>query len=274
MKLFDASRTVYHRSRERLRSPRVLFEDWAFVSARERALLTSLKSDGFAMLPSFYTAAECEQVIAEVRHVFETRAPRLWRSKDGADTRAFAAETVSARIRRFNRDPLLLRLGEKYLHETLEPFFTMAGHLRPTDGNLGSGGGWHRDTAAEHQFKALVYLTDTTEQTGAFQYVPGSHRLRSLVRGIVTAGAHFGQHRFEDAEVARICAAAGTEPRTFAGAAGTLLLVDSSGIHRGMPIATGERYALTTYYFSPEQVASCWRNDKFVSYFVGEKEKQ
>jgi hypothetical protein len=33
-----------------------------------------------------------------------------------------------------------------------------------------------------------------------------------------------------------------------------LLLVNTAGIHRGMPLETGVRYALTNYYYHPSSI--------------------
>ena len=41
---------------------------------------------------------------------------------------------------------------------------------------------------------------------------------------------------------------------TFTAKAGTLILFDSSTIHRGAPITAGTRYALTNYYYPPSHI--------------------
>jgi hypothetical protein len=272
-RLLDASRTLYHRLPEQLRHPLVRLSGRLTQSPRQTVLLSALRRDGFAVIEDFFSRGECNALVQQIERVFAIAPDRLWHSNDGADTRAFAAETLSTPIQRFNLDPMLLSLGESYSAHPLVPFFTLAGRLRPTPGNLGSGGGWHRDTAVENQFKTLVYLTDTGLENGPFEYVPGSHRVRALVKTILGAGIAHAQNRLTDEEVERACAAMSIRPKTLTAPAGTLLLIDSSGLHRGMPISTGERYALTTYYFAPWQIESMWQTGKFTKYFVGEKSR-
>lgn len=240
-------------------------------SPGELGLLRALSEQGFAVIPGYLTAGECGGLVKEVEQVFSSAGEKLWRSEDGADVRAYAAETRSADLARYNSDASLQRLAELYLGVAQVPFFTLANRIQPTPGNLGSGGGWHRDSVAEHQFKSILYLTDVDPGSGPFQFVPGSHRVRSIVRANVQAAIPFGQHRYSEQEIARVCETRGITPKTFTGAAGTLIVADTSGLHRGMPISRGQRYALTNYFMTPAQVANSWRQGKFVKNFVGDK---
>ena len=44
--------------------------------------------------------------------------------------------------------------------------------------------------------------------------------------------------------------------KTITGNAGTMVLVDTSIIHRGLPLEEGIRYALTNYFFENTQINS------------------
>ena len=125
--------------------------------------------------------------------------------------------------------------------------FTLGGYLGSGQ-NGSSGGGWHRD-AFLSQFKAMLYLTDVNSENGPFQLLPGSHKLRNVMRAIHKGGLRHWQDRLFDKEVERVEATLGIKRKTFTGKAGTLILFNSTCIHRGKPIETGERSALTNYYF-------------------------
>lgn len=267
-RVLNASRTAYSRGRHRLSTRTTRRPN---LSATDAALLAKVKRDGVAVLEGFASREKCRALRRQVDQVFAQASDRLWHSDDGADVRAYAAETRSEAIAEHHADPRLLALAEAHLGLEQVCFFTLANRVRPTRDNRGSGQGWHRDSASELQFKTLLYLEDVTLENGPFEYLPGSHTVRSMVRGILGAGLDHGQHRLSDAELERLSRTLGTKPRAFAAKAGTLILAETSGVHRGMPIHSGERYVLTNYFMTPAQVESCWRHDKFTKYFVGYK---
>ena len=122
-------------------------------------------------------------------------------------------------------------------------------------GNQGSGEGWHRD-AFLRQFKAILYLSDVAPENGPFQLIQGSHRRARVLRDMRAGRLKYTQYRLSDQEIERIIA---TEPQrkiTYTARAGTLILVDTSALHRGQPIEAGIRYALTNYFFPEGRIGS------------------
>ena len=226
----------------------------AILTGGHDHLVRQLRRNGCAILPSYYDAGRCARMVAEIDHIVETQPDAVRRDAMDADHRVFGAERASSILAEFHNDPLLLSVGEAYRRGPLRNFSTLAGRLRPKSGNLGSGQGWHRD-AFHFQFKAMVYLTDVTPQSGPFQFLSGSHRALQVVRDTI-AGHLDGipQSRITEEQSQRLIAANPARLQTFAAKRGTVILFDSSGIHRGAPIQSGERYALTNYYFEPDQV--------------------
>lgn len=135
--------------------------------------------------------------------------------------------------------------------------FTLGGYLKAGQ-NGSSGGGWHRD-AFLSQFKAMLYLTDVNEKNGPFQIIPESHRFKNVLKAISRGGLSEWQDRLTDGEVKNVEKALGLERKTFLGKAGTLILFNSTTIHRGKPIESGERSALTNYYFPHSRETSSIR---------------
>ena len=123
----------------------------------------------------------------------------------------------------------------------------MAAKLEAAEGNKGSGGGWHRDHPNVKQSKSIVYLTDVSLQNGPFQYIEGSHTSRAVYRDCYKYGYDQFQSRFTEQEVQYLLENEPERLKTFTAEAGTVILTDTRGIHRGKPIETGERYALTNY---------------------------
>jgi hypothetical protein len=84
--------------------------------------------------------------------------------------------------------------------------------------------------------------------------VRDSHRRVQLLRDMRYGQLGFMQNRMSEAEVAKLLAPDPSRLKTFTASAGTLILVDTSSIHRGMPILEGCRYALTNYYFPKSRI--------------------
>jgi hypothetical protein len=111
----------------------------------------------------------------------------------------------------------------------------------------GSGGGWHRDSF-RRQYKAFTYLTDVErESQGAFCFIPASNafpvRLASLCHRLVSGG-----HRYRDGTIDS-CVSAGLTRRAVLLKSGVPFFVDSSLIHRGLPISEGHRIMAAVYMF-------------------------
>lgn len=167
----------------------------------------------------------------------------VWRDQTASDERIFGFEDLETCVGEVCSIGELLEIGSKYVGRRLKSWFMMANRVRHMAGNLGSGGGWHRDSAFTHQFKSICYLSDVTLDNGPFEYVSYSHLTKDKlsIRGTI----RLDQSRISDEDFQR----SRLKSSTFTGPAGTLLLADTRGIHRGCPIKTGARYAITTYFF-------------------------
>lgn len=119
--------------------------------------------------------------------------------------------------------------------------FTLGAKLEHADGNSGSGGGWHRDHPNMKQSKSILYLTDVTEENGPFQYIEGSHKSFNGYKDSYKYELDPLQQRFEDEEIQKLLEKEPQRLKTLTCKAGSVILTDTRGIHRGMPIKTGER---------------------------------
>jgi hypothetical protein len=106
---------------------------------------------------------------------------------------------------------------------------------------------WHVDFDDKHLLKAFVYLSDVGADHGPFEYVPGSqpggrhHDVRPWVP--------MGYGRVDDADVAK--SVPSDEIASFTGPKGTLILCNTSGLHRGGFATAGPRVLATATYCSP-----------------------
>jgi hypothetical protein len=111
---------------------------------------------------------------------------------------------------------------------------------------------WHRDFNDRRLVKAFLYLVDVDESMGPFEYVPGSAGdgpYASLWPWRPLGENYPSQEEF----AARVPEAS---IRTFTAPAGTLILCDTSGFHRGGLSTTRPRVLATATYSSPASLAS------------------
>lgn len=203
--------------------------------------------DGVCVVPDFFDHQTCAEIREEILRIVAHYPDVVHTQSNGADCRVFGAEHASAAIRAFAEEPRLLNAARTRLGNDASTAFTLAGLIRHRKENLGSGDGWHRDSFF-NQFKALVYITDVTEETGPFEYILRSHLLRDKFSVHRNYGVPLNSSRIDESPVRKLISAEPERHRFFPGQMGTLVLADTTGIHRGMPLVRGERFALTNYY--------------------------
>jgi Phytanoyl-CoA dioxygenase (PhyH) len=219
------------------------------------AALRGVRRDGVVVVPRYLDAGRCALLKSEVDRVIATQGGYVHRR---ADERVYGAEVVSEPIRSVHDDAHLESLARAYQRAPTVNGFTLAARLAYTDGKRGSGPGWHRDNWFQ-QFKAIIYLTEVTEDSGPFELILRSHRAAPRAADMRRYGFRFKQGVFSEAEIDALVRHEPDRLFTAMGAAGTLILVDTSTAHRGAPIREAVRYALTNYYYPPRELDYLYR---------------
>ncbi len=204
-----------------------------------------LWEDGITVVEGFWDAAKCEKVVEQIDSVILEKEEQVWKDDKASDHRIYGAGGVIEECREFAEDPGMMALMEAHEGQSLISF-ALAARLNAVEGNLGSGGGWHRDQALKIQSKAMIYLVDVGPENGPFEYVLGSQKRRFVVESSFRHGFELGKNRYEDSEVAPFL----EKSKVIAGRAGDLVLFNSRGLHRGTPIQAGTRYSITNYYYA------------------------
>ena len=225
-----------------------------------KPIVSRIRERSYVVVPEYLSRTTCDEIISDVDRLIQRFPDCIQVDAVGADHRIFGSQHGAKAIMAFHNDQYALEIGHAYCGSPIVNFSTLAARLEARPGNAGSGQGWHRDRQPQ-QFKAIVYLTDVTHDNGPFQIIPGSHRTFRKLIDAVRADLDPNTTRLSDAEVERILANSSYELDTITGKAGSMILVDTSAIHRGMPIFEGTRYALTNYYYFPDEVAG--REEKF-----------
>lgn len=167
----------------------------------------------------------------------------VWKSDDHSDARIYGFESVFDFSKVDLNIETIRRYGETYLGKKLRYFIAVAGRLTAVEGNLGSGGGWHKDSPFRHQFKVIIYLSDVNPDRGPFQYILESHKFSEKVRfsGLGNDTTRFSEDCVNGLPIKKC--------REVTGSLGDAIFVDTRGIHRGKPIKSGNRYTITFYFF-------------------------
>ena len=134
---------------------------------------------------------------------------------------------------------------------------------------------WHADQQNEGRlsFKFMLYLSDSTWESGAFSYVRGSQSLvqdivrRAALKGVPNTELHtFEQiadatNKFGDADQKQYCESLkkhitgdyeSDDHFSIAAKKGSILMFDTKGIHRGGCVREGERLIVRIHCFEPE----------------------
>ena len=206
-----------------------------------RGELRGLKESTAIKLEKSLTIADCDEIIKRFEDCLNNSriddvAVKVWEDDSGSDTRIVNFEQV------INKDLLdrldvenKIKMIELYLGRKVRSWSLMVNRVRYKPENLGSGGGWHRDSPFSHQIKFIWYLSQVTEGCGPFQYIPKSNSAKSRSEYGV------GRYRFEEGEITGVI-------KTVIGNKGSMLICDTAAIHRGAPIRVKcDRYALSLY---------------------------
>ncbi|WP_442915352.1 phytanoyl-CoA dioxygenase family protein [Marinobacter sp. OP 3.4] len=206
--------------------------------------LSILKHTTAHVYPGALPKHTCKELIDIFENAaFETENPRLWCDQTGSDSRLWCFEKdIGSLIEFFDIDHWVDAV-ESYTGRKVRSWCLMANRVVHADGNLGSGGGAHRDSAFSHQVKCIWYLSDVGPDNGPFQYIPETNMNLWSQRKRYPLGQtrlHDIQEGFQEVNAS----------------AGTMLACDTKCIHRGKPIDKGVRYAVTLYTFQSDRGVS------------------
>ena len=198
-------------------------------------------SEAFPERKKFLTKYESETLKVAFESYIQSEGSKVWADEHSSDVRVFHAEK---RIPVFH--DLYTQMVEYYKESSgyyPDYSFLMVNKVVVKEGNLGSGGGWHRDSW-RNQNKVFVFLTTVSTKSGPLEYANKSY-------GILSRFLHFlsgfkslrkSDISFIDGKVEPICVEAGEG-----------FYLDTTCLHRGRPIQEGCRVAATLYAFKQSE---------------------
>ena len=216
-----------------------------------RAVRARVKRQGFAILQSRATPEACEHIKAFI-DTYPAKDAEI--NYGGTEKRIWGSHTMDPIVEAFGElsDQVMSTVFKA--QAKVKTVLSYSNYPIPAEDRLITGR-WHLDSL-RHQYKLFCFLTRTEEQTGPLEVVPGTHRtafkLWPLASGQYISRADLGtdKRRYQKLDEQWVDAqcrkAGGSVP--FLCEAGTLILVDTSAIHRARPCLKGHRYALCAYY--------------------------
>lgn len=201
----------------------------------QERIVNELRLDGVSVVNGVLSAKQCANIIKQIE-LLNMRPS--WEDEFGSDKRYYGIENVIEIPETLNF--LVNEIHDKYFPKTRHVNTWMYNHVSGVKNNEGSGGGWHRDDPVRSQLKFILYLQDVDKSNGPFKYIKGSHRaLSKIFTSLVRLKL-----------VSRFTNISSSRSTTFTASIGTLIIADTSGIHRGSLLKLGtERKAITSYSY-------------------------
>lgn len=216
-------------------------------------VIDALVHDGLAVIEGFADAAA-------VRGAVEALEPWLDRLQRGEveeemvvapeEHHYFRLADANERVpetRFFFDCPLIQEVARAYLSRAAAPYRFVAEWRTERRPIVSAEDLFHFDSWRP-VFKAFLYLTDVTRETSPFVYLKGSHRGgRWVYRRALefeADGAEGSWGHFFPGEIKRLQRQNGWEEAIIEAPAGTLVMADFRGLHRGSPLISGRRVLL------------------------------
>ena len=215
---------------------------------KKNNIIDKLDKKKFLVIKNFMTKKKCNTIIKKIDKTVLNKKIKTWSDSSNSDQRIFGAENLSYEIESFFKNNFINKIGSSYTKIKLNTYMTMANKTVFKQKNKGSGGGWHKDSFKK-QFKAILYLNDVNSKNGPFELIPNSCSTIFNYKLIFKFKRNLINSRFSNNEIKKILKKNNSTSIKITGKAGTLILVDTSLIHRGNPLKCGIRYALTNYMY-------------------------
>jgi hypothetical protein len=212
----------------------------------EKKQYNGFKKNGYIILDKKLDSVICDKIISSFEKCISDN--NTWVDDTKSDTRLFYAQKYIKEIDCILNNNLYNSISRKFYGKKINQKFSLMNKVVPTENNLGSGAGWHRDSPTSHQLKVLIYLSDVEKGNGQFQYIENSFKKFDIFKTVLRY-KWTDKYRFSENEISKYIKDFKTKIVDITGEKGTIVIVDTKGIHRGAPIEFGKRYAMFNYYY-------------------------
>lgn len=220
--------------------------------------VTALKRDGVVVIPDFLDHDMITTMLAAVPDRAEFKE-----SPDGERSYSFWEADRIPELAPFFASDVIRDVARSHISRSATCLRSTIG-LKIQPGNLPSFESFFHVDCWKHRVKAFLYLEDVGDDDGPLSYISGSHRglwrlpVESRLSRFLTVNASgfsttpsrylgcFWPH-----EIDLLKKSYGYAEITCTGKAGTLILFDARGLHRGEELRSQRRLILTSYWIHP-----------------------
>ena len=206
----------------------------ALISKKE--VLKELNANGICIIPSYWSVEKCNIAIQEI----STLQKSLFEKGQGGDIRCQHSNKYLKTSLEFMNDEFIQSIANEYSSCSFANRTVLGIVQHDSKKNIDSGGGWHVDSIGESQFKSFLYLTNVSSASGPFSFIRKS---KEKVKKIKTySNLRINENdikKFSNKDIIEVC-----------GYPGTLILADTTNIHRGKIIKENKRITYTTYFYT------------------------
>lgn len=214
-------------------------------------IVDGLHRNGFFVIHDFISSEQSDNLKSEAYTFLENRRELISIESNGSDYRVYNIDKYTPIFNIKKVTDISNKIFKKFSFLPLKDNFVLLGNIKAIENNLGSGGGWHRDSPFMHQFKTIVYLSDVDINSGPFEYIPGTHKYSNILKYSKFLNLSVDSFRFSESQILSLTESKVLpEPVKFLANKGTIIFVNTRGLHRGMPIIDGDRVAITNYHLT------------------------
>ena len=217
--------------------------------------LQTLRREGICVVPDFLSREECQEILEELTPAIEQTVQGTYKGDHVVSPqrtyRLANASSVSARARDlFYHNQMIASLAKAYVSKnaySLRQEVDIKVHV----GRVQQADTPHFDNW-RLTFKAFLYLEDVSHENAPFAFYPGTHAAlpwRGRYDYEWERDGPTGRYgHFFMQEMVQLQMEHGFEEVTYVGKAGTLILADFRGIHKGTTLDAGRRVLLNNTF--------------------------
>ena len=220
------------------------------IKPKKDILLLFLKKYGIVILKNFYPEKILNEIINETDNIFNNYKDKInILDKDNSSNykRIFNVERYSSYINTmYSNNRLFNKIAIDYTNHKLNNKRTIINKLLyDEDKKKNNGIGWHRDNH-NIQLKTIMYLSDVTERNGNFQFITNSSKKHIGYPHPITPD---NDNIYNDNTIEQLLIDnKSSKLHNIIGSKGTIIIVDTTYIHKGNIIEEDIRNTITEYY--------------------------
>ncbi len=217
-------------------------------------ILSTIDKQGIVVIPDFFSKEECDKMLFDLDEVFASIKACTYKGEFQYNheqlIRIGSTGEAIPSTNQFYTHPLFDKIAKAYIDPRAYVYRTEA-ELRDNVNEIQQADTYHFDDWRQ-RFKFFLYLTDVGPENAPFTYLTRTHK---SFKGRHKKDFEFERDgetgaygHFHPQEVRELRSHLECEELVCTGKAGTLIIADFRGLHKGTPLKAGRRVLLNATY--------------------------